>query len=163
MRSLGICLGLMFLSGCEKGASAEVTGTAGGVTFGETKYVYFGGPFFVISATDVECVDLSWVRPAYQEGSSPTDQDIKLLQFAYASGAVSTGEKSVGPGASVTAKVVTVAGGALSQSSASSGSISVSEVVDEETATGEFSGIAFDDGTLDGSFEAEWCITLKDR
>jgi len=108
-------------------------------------------------------MDLAWVRPSYQEGSQPTDQDMDILQFSYTSGNLSTGQKSIGLGASVTSTIVHISGESLEQARATGGVINVDSIEEDAMAIGSFEGVTYDDGTLDGTFEAQWCINLKER
>ena len=162
MRRCIIISGLAALSGCSS-YTAAVSGSASGLSIGTTSYVFFGGPFVVITPDEVDCMDLAWVRPSYQEGSLPTDQDMDILQFSYTSGQLSTGQKSIGLGASVTSTIVHISGESLEQARATGGVINVDSIEEETTAIGSFEGVTYDDGTLDGTFEAQWCINLKER
>lgn len=162
MRNFGL-LGLLGLMACKDGAEATVEGTAMGITIGETPYVFVGGGFVVISTTDVDCMDLSFVRTSYQEGTSPTETDVKFLQVAFTAGDVTEGQKSVGLGASVTSTLVQVNNGTLTQDRATSGSFTVDTLEEEGPATGSFQDLAFADGSLSGTFVADWCINMKDR
>ncbi len=155
---------MLVVMGCGGGkAGAEVSGSALGISFGEAKYVYFGGPFVVVTPDPMECLDISWVRLSYQDGTAPTEDDVRLLQFGFTGGDVTTGQKQIGLGASVTSTVVEVSGGTMAQTRANQGVLNVDELEEEVWASGSFEGVAFDDGTLDGTFEAEWCTNLKDR
>lgn len=162
LSALGLAFGALPGCGGEK-AVAEVTGEAMGISFGETSYVYFGGPFVVVTPDPMECLDISWVRLSYQDGVAPTEDDVRMLQFGFTGGDVTTGQKSIGLGASVTSTVIQVSGGAMSQTRATQGALNVDALEDEVWASGSFEGVAFEDGTLDGTFEAEWCTNLKDR
>ncbi len=157
-----VCL-VAFLGGCAGGSSATVEGTAMGISLGDARYVYYGGPFLVISAKEVDCMDVDWVRRSYPEGTVPTEDDRELLQFAFATSDVTEGQKSVGLGASVTSTILSISGGALTQSRATAGTLTVATMEEETLATGSFSGLTFEDGTLSGEYEAEWCVNLKDR
>ena len=44
---------------------------------------------------------------------------------------------------------------------ATAGTLVVDSVEADETATGSFEDLAFEDGTLSGSFTAEHCVNLK--
>jgi hypothetical protein len=160
MRSGGFLALLLPLAAC--GGASEVSGTVLGITFEKTRFVYFGGPFVAMSNIETDCEALSFVRSSYEVGNSPTDADVELLQFDFASGAVEEGQKSIGVTASVNAAVVKVSGGAFDFAYADGGVINV-EAVSDDRVEGTFEGVAFDDGTLDGDFDAEWCRNLKDH
>lgn len=163
MRGLFGMAALLSLAGCG-GASADVTGSAGGVDFGSTRHVYFGGPFVVISMLDVACDEIDWVRRNYEVGSAPTPSDTQVLQFSFMdSSVVTTGPYPVLLTGAVSSSVIQISGGAFYETIAGGGLLTVDEVVDEDHATGTFEGIAFEDGTLEGSFDATWCRNLKAR
>ncbi len=150
------------VSGCG-GANADVEGTVGAIQFGETRYVYFGGPFLVISMTEIDCEGLDFVRRNYEVGQAPTEDEIQALQFSYVADAIPEGFAPVAPDATVSASVFSVSGATFYESIASAGSITIDSVSEESTASGVFEGLAFDDGTLNGGFDAEWCRNLKAR
>ncbi|MDP2305975.1 MAG: hypothetical protein Q8P18_08100 [Pseudomonadota bacterium] len=154
------CIGLF--AGCG-GASADVTGSAGGVDFGRTKYVFFGGPFVIVSMLEVECEGLDFVRRNYEIGQAPTDAETQLLQFSYEPATIPEGVVAIAQDATVSASVLEITGGAFFESIATAGQITIESIQDELSASGVFEGVLFEDGTLDGSFDAAWCRNLKDR
>lgn len=151
----------ILLAGCG-GGRAEVTGEALGITFGKSRSVYFGGPFIVIAQSDTDCEGLAFVRKTYEVGQVPTDDEVALLQFAFAD-VISVGQKSVDLGASVNATVVRGGGGAFDFEYAEAGVLDVDTYEDGSHVDGTFEGVTFADGVLDGEFSAEWCRNLKDR
>lgn len=153
--------GLAALSACG-GGSAEVTGTAGGITFGETEFVYFGGPYVIISQVEAECDEFAWVERNYEVGQSPTETDVAALQFAYSGETLVEGAQAIAVDASVAATVLNVKDVVFSYERAEAGFITMDEVIEDESASGTFEGLTFEDGTLNGSFTAEWCRNLKD-
>lgn len=149
------------LAGCEA-ASAEVTGTANGIAFGETTSVYWGARFVVVSAVELECDELSWVEQNYDAtAGAPSEFDTSLLQFTFAGELIETGTFSIAQGAQVQATVVNVDGGTFVESNATAGTFDLESVEDEGFAEGTFAAVTFEDGVLDGSFTAAWCRTLK--
>jgi hypothetical protein len=160
MRSGVFLLPLLALAAC--GGGADVSGTALGIPFADTPYVFFGGPFIVISNIETDCEALSFVRGNYEVGSAPTEDDAQLLQFGFTAGDVVEGQKSISVTASVSAAVVKVNDGAFDFAYADGGVIDVTSVTDDRVQ-GTFEGVAFEDGSLDGDFDADWCRNLKDR
>ncbi len=149
------------LVGCG-GARAEVEGSAGGVSFGKTSHVFFGGPYVVISMVEVDCESLDYVRRNYEVGQSPTDTDSATLQLSSMDlDSLSVGTFPVKIDAAVSASIVDIVGGTFTETVATAGVLTVYEVDGEDHASGSFEGLVFEDGTLDGSFDAEWCRNLK--
>jgi hypothetical protein len=135
-----------------------------GIAFGQTRYVFFGGPFVAVSNVEVDCEELAFVRQSYEQGSQPTTDEMQLLQFAYASGAVEEGNRSIDISASVNATVVKSGEGGFEFTRAQSGTIQVDALVEEESAEGTFDTVTFDDGgSVSGEFSAVWCRNLRDR
>ncbi len=164
MRPHAILPMFLALVGCASEPESTVTGTAGGITFGETVTAYFGGPFLVVSAQPIDCLDLSFVVKSYEDGVAATDQDIALLQFAFGQTDVNLGRTAVDVGASVSATVVNIVGDASSYTRAESGLLVVDSVDPSEDglASGSFEDVAFEDGTLAGTFNATWCRNLRE-
>ncbi len=151
---------LPLLTACAEPA-ATVSGAAGGVTFGETDHAYFGGPYLVISPDELDCLDLAWVQRSYEDGIAPTEGDARLLQFAFATDTVTEGRVGIGIAAAASATVVNVTGGTATFTRAEGGFLDIDAVETETEATGSFEGLAFEDGTLSGSFTATWCRNLR--
>jgi hypothetical protein len=148
------------LVGCG-GASAEVDGSAGGVEFGKTNQVYFGGPFIIISMLELDCEDVDYVRRNYEIGLAPTDSDTQLIQFSFDEDTISEGDFPVDIDAAVSSSVVKISGGAFTETVASGGLLTVDSFEDEDHVDGTFDGITFEDGTVSGEFSAVWCRNLK--
>lgn len=149
------------LVGCG-GASAQVEGTAGGIAWGDSTWVYAGARYIVISAIEVECRDVDWVESNYDEGVAPTTIDVSLLQFAFPSSeSIATGRSAVSPGSQAEATIVNLTGDVFHEYPASAGTLDVDSVEEDSSVTGSFDSVTFEDGTLSGSFTAEWCVNLK--
>jgi hypothetical protein len=140
-----------------------VTGSAGGVDFDRTTQVYFGGPFIIVSMADVECDELDFVRRNYEVGSAPTEKETALLQFSYDEEVMAEGPAPVAINAAVSASVLKISGGAFFETIAEGGLLTLDTYEDEQAASGSFEGLLFEDGTLDGTFDATWCRNLKAR
>lgn len=151
-------------AGCG-GPSADVTGTVLGIDFAAVQHVYFGGPYLVLTTTeDVDCESMSFIRQTYEEGVAPTTEPIELVQFTWVSGAIATGDKSIAmTDAEVTSLVLATDGEQLDFDRATAGTISLDALNDEKSASGSFDGVTYTDGSLSGSFTAEWCRNLRDR
>jgi hypothetical protein len=154
-------LGVLSLTACG-GASASVEGSAGGIAWGESQTVYVGARYVVISATELDCRDVDWIDRNYDEGVKPTDLNVSTLQFTFASGdRVEEGKFPIAQGAAVQATIVNVSGDVFHEYNATGGALIVDSAEDEGSATGSFEAVAFEDGTLSGSFTAEFCVNLK--
>ncbi|MFZ5482210.1 MAG: hypothetical protein ACOZNI_35945 [Myxococcota bacterium] len=160
MRPTLLFAALIALPACG-GASAEVTGSAIGITWGESRWVYYGGPFLAISNAEVDCEGVAWVERNYEAGQAPTDDDVQILQFAFAED-MRDGTFSIGLDASVAATVLEVKDGALTFERAEGGVLTVEAIEEDTSADGTFDGVLFESGTLSGSFTAEWCRNLKE-
>ncbi len=152
---------LLLLAGCAA-PGAEITGKAGGVSLGETDAVFFGGPFVVITSSDLTCEDLAFIRQNYEDGVAPYEADIGVLQLTWVAGEVTPGLKQIAPDASVTAKVLSISDDVFVESDASAGSVTIDVVKADERVEGTLAGVTFEDGTLAGSFVAEWCLNLRE-
>ena len=149
------------LVGCG-GGRASVEGTAGGISFGDTTSVYVGSRYVVISAIPVECRDIDWVDRNYDEGVSPTELDTSVLQFTFASSeSVETGKFPIAQGGQVQSTIVNITGNTFHEYNATEGTLTVDSVEEEGTAEGSFDAVSFEDGTVSGTFTAEWCVNLK--
>jgi hypothetical protein len=154
-------LALLPLVACG-GASASVEGSAGGISWGESQFVYVGARYVVISATDLDCRSIDWISRNYDEGVKPTDLNVSTLQFTFASGdSVQEGRFPIAQGGQVQATIVNVSGDVFREFNAANGTFQVDGVEEEGAATGTFEDVAFEDGTLSGSFTAEFCVNLK--
>lgn len=159
-RFLTCTLLLVAAAGC-KGPEAEVTGNVLGIAWGETKSVYFGAPFIVLSNIDAGCEDVAWVERNYDEGESPMEGDAQLLQFVYVDGTIETGQVTVDVDAAVQATMLAISGGTMTLDRASGGIVNL-EVVDDDWVEGRFEAVQFDDASVTGTFTAEWCRNLGD-
>ena len=104
-----------------------------------------------------------WVKRTWIDGDqAPVSSDMVALQFTYNEGDVVAGTYSVEGAAPVTADLLVVEAGALQVFDASTGSILVDEVENGGIASGTFD-LGFDEGSISGSFEVEYCNNLKTK
>lgn len=161
VRAPAFALVTLGLIGCG-GASATVEGTAGGISWGESTWAYAGARYIVISAVELECRDVSWVETSYDEGVAPADFDLSVLQFAFPSAeSIAEGRSAVSQGGQAEATIVNVSGNVFHEYEATGGTLDVDSVEQDSSAAGSFESVTFEDGTLSGSFTAEWCVNLK--
>ncbi len=160
MRGWCSLLALSPLAACA-GASAEVEGSAGGIQFGSTDYVYWGSRYVVVSMVEVECTGVDWVERNYDEGVPPTTIDTSVLQFTFAGDELTTGKSAVQQGGQVQATVVNVDAGVFNETNATGGTVTIDAFEDEGMAEGSFDAVTFEDGSVSGTFTAEWCRNLK--
>ena len=150
------------VSACGAETFADITGEVEGVKVNATTF-YWGGPYLVFTDTESDCKDMSWVQrgPTYENGgTAPTDSDMVALLFTFEATDVVETNASLEGDAPVDARVLTVEGDALTVYKAREGTLIVDSLEDEGVATGSFA-LGFEDGSLNGEFEIEWCNNLK--
>lgn len=139
---------------------AQIDGSVAGIQFNDTEHVFFGGEYLVVGASDIECMDLAFIEEVYDISEPPTDGSVQLLQLAWIAGDMTTGSVPVGISASVEATVLQVTDGTFEVNTrAEAGTVNV-ESFDDAWALGSFDGLTFEDGSLSGSFTAEYCRNL---
>ncbi len=75
---------LFFLAGCG-GSGADVSGTVAGQGF-TAGAAWWGANFIVLTETDYDCIDMSWVKSSYDDEHPPGDEAKRFLQFMFNSG-----------------------------------------------------------------------------
>ena len=152
----------VLIAGCSGGGTAEVTGAVSGYSLTPSAQ-WWGGPFLVITSEPLDCIDMYWVKRSMVNGDeAPVDKDLVALQFTYNEGDVIAGTYSVEGAATVIADLLVIEGGALQVFDARTGALVVDEIEEEGFATGSFD-LGFDDGTLSGSFDIEFCNNMKTK
>ena len=158
-------LALLFLViGC-KGSGADVSGTVAGQSF-DAGAAWWGDNFIVLTEADYDCIDMSWVKPSYDDENPPGDEAKRFLQFMFnAGGEVQDGvfsiaDTSVSP---VSALFVDYTGEALDKFPGRVGSLQIEEVTDSDKVSGTFD-VQFDDGQLEGELhKVKWCTNIKSQ
>lgn len=162
MRPLAIPTALLLLAtGCG-GPYALVEGNVAGKKFTDINTVMFGGPFIIVSDVELDCMDAAFVTRHYSQGEAVTDFDFTLLQFAFSDPEVYAGVFNLAGEASVTSKFLVQKDGAFAEYRGREGVLEVDEYQEDQYALGIFD-VSFDDGQLNGEYEAEWCRNLKDN
>lgn len=144
-------------------ATAELTGTAGGVAWSTTEAAFFGASYIVISQLPTDCMGVSWVERAYDATVPPSDEDVQALQFTFAGDTVEAGALAVAKDGPVGATIVEIHGGVFTESNATEGVLKVDEVT-EDFVTGSIDTLYFEGdqpGPVGGTFTAEFCVNLK--
>ena len=160
------CIALLpLLAACGSDSFATVKGEIDGEAFRPTLF-YWGGPYIVFSTQDGDCMDAAWVRrgPAFQtDDEAPVDTDMTAVLFTYDAEEVAAGDFSVEGDAPIDARVIRATDGVITVFRATAGGLVVDPIDEAEApATGSFE-LIFDEGTLSGDFEVEWCNNMKDR
>ena len=162
MRSIAIlAIPALWTLAC-RGPSAEVSGEVAGQGLPEVNTVMFGGPFIILSDIAIDCIDLAWVTRHYSQGEAVTDYDFRLLQFAFSDPEVYAGVFNLAGEAAVTGKFLVQKEGAFAEYRGREGNLQVDELDQDAWALGLFD-MGFDEGQMDGTFDAEWCRNLKDN
>lgn len=151
------------LTGCGAKSFATINGSVDGVKLKAANF-YWGGPFVVFTNLEGECSDVSWVDlgPRFSTGAEPpVADDLVALLFTYNDSDVVAGDNSVAGNAPVDARLIVIDDGAMTVTLADEGTIDVTDIdKDEGNAVGTF-GLTFENGSLDGEFDVEWCNNLK--
>lgn len=162
MRTIVIpTLMLLLAAGCG-GSYAIVDGEVAGKGLADINTVMFGGPFIIFTDAELDCLDVAFVTRHYSQGESVTDFDFRLLQFAFTDPEVYAGVFNLAGEASVTAKFLVQTDGAFAEYRGREGILEVDDYQEDQLALGIFD-VSFDEGTLSGEYEAEWCRNLKDN
>ena len=148
--------------GCGGGTFADISGSVEGVKLNATSF-YHGGPFLVFTSRESECLDMAWVERGSKFSSGeepPTDYDMVSLLFTYANDEVVAENVSVDGQSLVDARLIVVSGGAMTVYDTAGGFIDVTEIDKKDHVIGNFD-LSFDNGSLQGDFEVEYCNNLK--
>jgi hypothetical protein len=167
--SIAFLLSIAILStGCSK-LFADVKGSVAGYKIGEGT-AYWGGPVLLITDSDMDCEQLSWVSQSnggnsYDDGEDlGVDESFSALQFTYESAALQDGKLSIVgmPPSPAFAYFLVSDKGSIDVYKAVSGTIEI-ETNKKDNVSGTFEIGFGDDGTLSGEFAIENCANLKPR
>jgi hypothetical protein len=147
-----------------KETTVEVSGKVDGEGL-KAASAYWGGPYLVITDAQLECVDMPWVREAYDDAESndvSTDERFKALQFTYESSEIEESKLSIrSRDAPALAWFLQISDGEADATQATSGTIDLT--MDGDWVEGTFELTFGDSGSLDGEFVVEKCTNLKKR
>ncbi len=140
----------------------SIDGNVDGHAFPSVGTAFYGGPYIVFAAQEVDCMDVAFVDRNYREGEAPTELDVTLLQITYLDGGdVSDGFYSVEGEAAISTKLLHTADGVFTQYRADAGTIEVDPFDYEDVLGGTFD-FTFDEGSLKSTWFAEWCLNLEE-
>ncbi len=162
MRTFAIPTLLLSLAAGCGGSYAVVDGEVAGKGLNDINTVMFGGPFIIITDAQLDCLDVAFVTRHYSQGEAVTDFDFRLLQFAFSDPEVNSGVYNLAGESSVTAKYLVQTDGAFAEYRGREGNLEVDDLEEDKFALGIFD-VSFDEGSLSGDYQAEWCRNLKDN
>lgn len=154
----------VFSSGCGSKAFADISGSVDGIKL-SAEASFWGGPFVVFTDKPFECMDMYWVKRGqnFETGvEAPVTEDMVALLFTYEASAVEAGDVVLGGTSPVDARLLVVKNEALTVYRADDGNIDVTEVSEDDGAIGSFTTV-FDEGSLEGDFQVDWCTNLKSK
>ena len=155
------------LSLCTMGCSklfSDISGKVDGNSLSEGT-AFWGGPYVIITDSEMECDDVSWVQDRYNEDGETigTDDTFKALQFTYSSQEVKDGPVSIAVRDSgATGWFISSDRGDAEVWQATTGNIDIT-LDKKDRAEGEFEVGFGDSGSLEGTFLIENCVNLKPR
>lgn len=161
---LGLSLGSLSVSGCGADAYADLSGTVAGETLKPEGY-FWGGPFLIFTSKAYECIDMYWVKrgPTFETGvEPPVEDDIVALLFTFEDSDVTEGNVSLEGDAPVDGRLLVIQDGAMTVYRAETGSLTIDEFTKKDAAVGSFD-VGFDDGSMSGDFEVDWCTNMKTK
>lgn len=162
MRTTLALMSLALGVGCGGSSIVNVKGTVGGEKFA-AKTAFFGGPFIAFTADEADCMDFAWVKKSIDENDDvPVDRNVKSLILAFEDSDVATGNFSLEGDAPVDGRYVGVEGDVLTVHRAREGFLEVSELEDNSHVVGNLA-LTFEEGSLTGDFDIEWCTNLSSK
>ncbi len=151
---------LALLTGCE--LESTIDGSVAGFDMPTVATMNWGGKYLFFADEELDCVDLAWVHHTYSSGVDPAGQDLIGLQFTFLDDPEAyTGFFSIGADAPISAKLLAIEGGAFTEFRGREGTLTIDELEAEGVASGSFE-VTFDDGTLSGTWETDYCVNLPD-
>ncbi len=148
---------LTLLAGCGS-FSGDLGGTLDGVEF-DPKVGYWGGPFLVFSADDIDCIDLWWVSKNYDE-ENPWDRSFSLLQVTFEESDVVAGTFEMSGDAPVSAGLLVAEGDDLFVDEARSGQVIIDDISGSRKVSGSLN-LEMVAGQVSGDFKVEQCSNLS--
>jgi hypothetical protein len=148
--------------GCGSKASATVEGAVAGTRFTASNF-WWGGPYIVLTDVEGECKDVAWAEPGptFASGDeAPVEGDLNAVLITFLDTDVVKGDYAVGQVAPVDVRFISVNDGEMDVYIAQEGSLKVDAVEDEGNAAGSVA-VSFEDGSIEGDFDIEWCNNLK--
>ncbi len=139
----------------------SIDGKVDGHAFPSVGTAFYGGPYVLFAPEELECMDVAWVERNYREGEAPTELDVTVLQVTFLSSDVEDGYYSVEGEAPLSAKLLSIADGALTQYRADAGTVEVEAFEWEDILSGTLD-LTFDEGSFKSSWYAEWCLNLEE-
>jgi len=143
-----------------------IDGSVDSRDFSESLTAYFGGRYLFFSNVELDCMGVHWVHHTYTPGVDPAEDDLFGIQFTFGMGSeVAAGYYNLNDRAQVDASALIIEGGAFQEFRVDEGELTVDEVTDRDLAVGSFDLSRFydtDEGSLSGTFSAEWCVNLPD-
>lgn len=154
MRSPAVLAALLLLPACG--------GVGGDLSGGDFQPVtgYFGGPFIVFSAEQIDCMDLWWVAKNYDEDQVPWDQGFDILQITFNDADVVEGSFDVSGVSPVSAARIIGGVDTYEIDDVSSGLLVIDKVKEDSKVSGE-AELQLGSGIISGSFSVGHCVNLS--
>jgi hypothetical protein len=144
----------------------SISGSVAGQPFNNALTAVFGGRYLFFSNTPLDCIDLGWVHWSYASAEDPAGTDMTAVQFTFGRDAeISVGHFDLKDRAQVEGSALLIDQGGFSEYRVIEGELVVESVTDRDLVVGTFHLTRFldtDEGELEASFTAEWCVNLPD-
>jgi len=158
-------LSLILLLACGPDETS-ISGSVAGQPFNKALTAYFGGRYLFFSNTPLDCMEVDWVHWSYVAGEDPAGTDMTAVQFTFGRDAeIGLGHFDLKDRAQVEGSVMLIDGGGFSEYRVIEGELVVESVTDRDLVQGTFHLTRFldtEEGELEASFTAEWCVNLPD-
>ena len=151
--------------GCKKNF-ANVSGTVNGEGL-DAQSFFWGGPFLVITDSEIDCMDMAWVNEEYEDTASDngvaSEDKFTALQFTYESKEVQKGKVSISMQASAARAWFLLIEDEVADATQATGGFIEVDFDKKDRAKGKFDLDFGDEGSLKGDFRIEECSNLKKR